>query len=203
GALSCAGGWVGPHSEERAPDGNSANSHAPARVSKDEDGPHASRRIAAQPNPWKHVCSVGAATLLSMRSQGLCGSTLIATVLGVPCPAQAAAALDGAKLHWPWALPFIGILLTIATGPLSFARFWHRHYGKLALAWSALTLIPLAIVYGAPAAAAAFTHAVLAEYLSFIVLLALPQGPPHRDRRRRQAANEYRRQRQHQSAAHR
>src|SRR5262249_34211404 len=97
--------------------------------------------------------------------------TLIATVLGVPCPAQAAAALDGAKLHWPWALPFIGILLTIATGPLSFARFWHRHYGKLALAWSALTLIPLAIVYGAPAAAAAFTHAVLAEYLSFIVLL--------------------------------
>ena len=33
--------------------------------------------------------------------------------------------------------------------------------------------------------------------------LALPQGPPHRDRRRRQAANEYRRQRQHQSAAHR
>ncbi len=88
-----------------------------------------------------------------------------------PGPAQAAAALDGATLGWFWALPFIGILLTIAAGPLLFARAWHRHYGKLAFAWSALTLIPLAAVYGAPTAAAAFTHAMLAEYLSFIVLL--------------------------------
>jgi hypothetical protein len=74
-------------------------------------------------------------------------------------------------LGWFWALPFIGILLTIATGPLLFARAWHRHYGKLAFAWSVLTLIPLAAVYGAPTAAAAFTHAMLTEYLGFIVLL--------------------------------
>ena len=50
----------------------------------------------------------------------------------VPEAAHAAAALDGAALRWPWALPFIGILLTIATGPLLFPRIWHRHYGKLA-----------------------------------------------------------------------
>ena len=28
-----------------------------------------------------------------------------------------AATLDGASLRWPWALPFAGILLTIAAGP--------------------------------------------------------------------------------------
>jgi Na+/H+ antiporter NhaD/arsenite permease-like protein len=88
-----------------------------------------------------------------------------------PGLAQAAAALDGKTLGWPWALPFIGILITIATGPLLFARLWHRHYGKLVFAWSLLTLAPLAAVYGTPAAVAASVHAVLGEYLSFIVLL--------------------------------
>jgi Na+/H+ antiporter NhaD/arsenite permease-like protein len=92
-------------------------------------------------------------------------------LLAIPDLAQAAPALDGASLGWPWALPFLGILVTIATGPLLFKRFWHRHYGKLAFGWCALTLLPLAAVYGAPAAANALTHALLAEYLSFIVLL--------------------------------
>ena len=85
--------------------------------------------------------------------------------------AYAAPVLDGTALRWPWALPFIGILLTIATGPLLFPRLWHHHYGKLAFIWSALTLAPLAALHGAPTAFAAFVHAMLAEYLSFIVLL--------------------------------
>jgi Na+/H+ antiporter NhaD/arsenite permease-like protein len=87
-----------------------------------------------------------------------------------PDPAHAAA-LDGAMLRWPWALPFIGILLTIATGPLLFPRIWHHHYGKLTFIWSALTVAPLAALYGVPAALAAFVHAMLVEYQSFIVLL--------------------------------
>jgi len=58
--------------------------------------------------------------------------------------AAAAAALDGASMGWPWALPFVGLLLSIATGPLLFPRIWHGHYGKIAFMWSALTLVPLA-----------------------------------------------------------
>lgn len=81
------------------------------------------------------------------------------------------AALDGAHLAWPWALPFAGILLTIATGPLLFKHVWHHHYGKLALAWGAVTLLPIALLHGLPAAIAAFVHAALGEYLSFIVLI--------------------------------
>jgi Na+/H+ antiporter NhaD/arsenite permease-like protein len=104
-----------------------------------------------------------------MRQLVLAPLTLLA--VGVPERAHAAPALDGAALGWPWALPFIGILLTIATGPLLFRRFWHHHYGKLALLWSILTLLPLATFQGASSAVAAFVYAALAEYLSFIVLL--------------------------------
>lgn len=94
-----------------------------------------------------------------------------AAVLATGGSAQAAPALDGATMAWPWALPFAGMLLSIATGPLLFPKFWHRHYGKIAAAWVLLTLAPLALRYGASAAFAAFVHAALAEYMSFIVVL--------------------------------
>jgi Na+/H+ antiporter NhaD/arsenite permease-like protein len=91
-------------------------------------------------------------------------------LLLVPLPAFAAD-LNGAHMGWPWALPFAGILLSIATGPLLFAHFWHAHYGKIAAFWALLTLLPIAIVAGFSTALAAFIHAVLAEYMSFIILL--------------------------------
>jgi Na+/H+ antiporter NhaD/arsenite permease-like protein len=102
--------------------------------------------------------------------QHLFGGMLAAAALAAPDVAQAAA-LDGAALRWPWALPFVGILVTIATGPLLFPKIWHNHYGKLAFIWGTLTVAPLAALYGTPSAFAAFVHVVLAEYLSFIVLL--------------------------------
>jgi Na+/H+ antiporter NhaD/arsenite permease-like protein len=82
-----------------------------------------------------------------------------------------AAPLDGAALSWPWGIPFVGLLLTIATGPLLFPNIWHAHYGKITMLWSALALAPIALVYGIAIAGATLVHAVLAEYLSFIVLL--------------------------------
>ena len=96
---------------------------------------------------------------------------LAAILLLMPQTALAAASLPGAAMPWPWALPFAGILLSIATGPLLFTAIWHRHYGKIAFGWAMLTLLPLAAAFGAETALAAFVHAALAEYLSFIVLL--------------------------------
>ena len=93
---------------------------------------------------------------------------LAATLL--PSAAHAAD-LDGAGLAWPWLLPFAGILLTIALGPLLFAQLWHHHYGKLAFVWAVLTLAPLAALRGADAALASLTHAILGDYLGFIALL--------------------------------
>jgi Na+/H+ antiporter NhaD/arsenite permease-like protein len=85
-------------------------------------------------------------------------------------PAQAAG-LDGAAMGWQWALPFAGLLLTIAAGPTLFAKIWHAHYGKIAAAWAALALVPVAVIYGAAIAAAVLSHALLGEFLSFIVVL--------------------------------
>ncbi len=103
----------------------------------------------------------------------LLGIALAASVLAPQAAhaAHAAPALDGAAMSWPWALPFLGILLSIATGPLLFPAIWHHHYGKIAFAWAVLTLLPLAAAFGVPAALGAFVHAALAEYLGFIVLL--------------------------------
>jgi Na+/H+ antiporter NhaD/arsenite permease-like protein len=92
------------------------------------------------------------------------------SLLLVPQSASAAA-LDGAAMGWPWALPFAALLISIATGPLLFPAFWHRHYGKVALGLSAVALVALAIGHGVAASAAALVHALAAEYLSFIVLL--------------------------------
>jgi Na+/H+ antiporter NhaD/arsenite permease-like protein len=96
-------------------------------------------------------------------------------IAGVVClspqAALAAPALDGASMQWPWMVPFIGILLSIAAGPLLVPKIWHRHYGKFAAGWAVLALAPIAVNYGASAAISALVHAMLAEYLSFIVLL--------------------------------
>lgn len=82
-----------------------------------------------------------------------------------------AAALDGSAVSWPWGLPFGCLLLTIAIGPLLFPKLWHAHYGKIAALWALVALAPVAAVYGIPAATTILLHALLAEYLSFIVLL--------------------------------
>jgi Na+/H+ antiporter NhaD/arsenite permease-like protein len=97
------------------------------------------------------------------------GVAALAVVMA-PGPA-AAAGLDGASFRWPWILPFVGLLLSIAIGPLLFPRLWHAHYGKIAFAWATLTMAPLAALRGIPGAVAALVHALLADYLSFIVLL--------------------------------
>jgi Na+/H+ antiporter NhaD/arsenite permease-like protein len=101
---------------------------------------------------------------------------LITAIVLAPQTAQAAPALDGASIDWPnlgwyWALPFAGILLSIATGPLLAPKFWHDHYGKIAAAWALVTLAAIAVVAGPSAALAGLVHAMLAEYMSFIIVL--------------------------------
>jgi Na+/H+ antiporter NhaD/arsenite permease-like protein len=97
----------------------------------------------------------------------------ITIVIAVAAPHAAFAASDfpGATMGWAWGLPFAGLLMTIATGPLLFPTIWHRHYGKIAAGWAILTLAPLALVFGAQSALAGLVHAILGEYASFIVLL--------------------------------
>ena len=79
--------------------------------------------------------------------------------------------LDGASMAWPWALPFAGILASIALGPLLAPKIWHAHYGKIVLAWAVLTIVPLAVLRGATVALSTVLYVMLSDYVSFILLL--------------------------------
>ncbi len=70
-----------------------------------------------------------------------------------------------------WGIPFAGLLLSIALCPLLAPTFWHHHFGKLSAAWSLAFLLPFAVAFGWDAAAHSLVHALLAEYLPFIILL--------------------------------
>ena len=82
-----------------------------------------------------------------------------------------AAEFDGASLGFTWALPFAGILLSIALFPLLAPHVWEHHQGKIAALWGLLVLIPLAVVAGPAAALHALAHTALLEYIPFILLL--------------------------------
>jgi Na+/H+ antiporter NhaD/arsenite permease-like protein len=82
-----------------------------------------------------------------------------------------AGGLAGAGMSLWWVLPFAGLLLSIATGPLLYPHVWERHYGKFAAAWAALVVVPMALSWGVELALGAVLHTVLLEYLSFIILL--------------------------------
>ncbi len=87
-------------------------------------------------------------------------------------PAMASAAdLDGGALSLWWGVPFAGILLSIALMPLLMPIFWHHHFGKVTAAWSLAFLLPFALVFGPGMATASFMHALLAEYIPFVILL--------------------------------
>ncbi len=96
---------------------------------------------------------------------------LIAGLLAI-CPGLAAAAeLDGSALSVLWGVPFAGLLMSIAVVPLLAPLFWHHHFGKVAAAWALAFLLPFAATFGAGVATANLVHALLAEYLPFIILL--------------------------------
>ncbi|MEO3387053.1 sodium:proton antiporter [Mesorhizobium sp. CAU 1741] len=101
------------------------------------------------------------------------GIMAVAAVLAMPDVAFAAEAhgLPGGTMPLLWAIPFAGILLSIATGPLFFAHFWEHHYGKIAGFWAALVIVPLIIGFGFGEALYAVLHTMLLEYMSFIILL--------------------------------
>lgn len=90
---------------------------------------------------------------------------------GVATPACAAEHLDGAHMPLWLALPFAGLLLSIALGPIFARRLWHVHYGKAAAFWAALVLVLLVGEEGLAPTLAGFTRSMLDDYVPFILML--------------------------------
>ena len=99
---------------------------------------------------------------------------LVALLL-LPTSALASSGAPGADLGtllpaWS-ALPFVGILLSIALFPLAAPRFWHHHYPKVSAAWALLLLVPFVLAYRGVAVHEVL-HVALIDYIPFIILLA-------------------------------
>lgn len=97
---------------------------------------------------------------------------ILCLLSGLMIPAASFAAdIDGSTLSLGWGIPFVGILLSIALCPLIIPTIWHHHFGKITALWSALFLIPFAITFGMDTSIGLVAHAILAEYIPFIILL--------------------------------
>ncbi|MGB7125414.1 MAG: sodium:proton antiporter [Methylovirgula sp.] len=79
--------------------------------------------------------------------------------------------LDGAHMPLWLALPFPGLLLSIALGPIFAKKLWHVHYGKAAAFWAALAFVLLIAQEGFALALAGCAHSMLADYLPFMLML--------------------------------
>ena len=107
---------------------------------------------------------------MPLRNLILRAATLAVLLVGFAAPAEAAV-MDGRQLGLVWALPFLGILLSIALMPILAPGFWHHHYGKVAAFWGAAFLLPFSISFGPALAAQEVTFVLVQEYIPFIVLL--------------------------------
>ena len=98
---------------------------------------------------------------------------LLAIAASFPCAAQAATAggFSGVGLSLLWGVPFAGLLLSLALWPLFAADFWHHHYGKITAAWGVALVVPFVIAFGSGELLHQVVHALLLEYVPFVMLL--------------------------------
>ncbi|NMA69571.1 MAG: sodium:proton antiporter [Desulfitobacterium sp.] len=67
-------------------------------------------------------------------------------------------------------IPFVGMLLSIALGPVLFPKFWDNHFGKVSFAWACILAIPLIIFFGKQGVDE-LLFILIADYVPFIILL--------------------------------
>lgn len=97
-------------------------------------------------------------------------SVLFLSFLFTPLFANASE-VDGATLSLLWGIPFVGILLSIALFPLFLPQIWHAHFGKITAGWALAFLLPFGFAFGFSVTTEVVAHAMLAEYIPFIILL--------------------------------
>jgi Na+/H+ antiporter NhaD/arsenite permease-like protein len=105
-----------------------------------------------------------------MQLQKYLNLTLFGLLASLPLSAQASS-LNGAALGLAWCLPFACILLSIAVFPMLAEAFWHHHFGKIVAGLTLAFLLPFAGYAGLSGAFQLVLHALLSEYLPFVILL--------------------------------
>src|SRR5579883_1939198 len=70
-----------------------------------------------------------------------------------------------------WGLPFLGLLLSIAIGPIFWPDAWEQNYHRIVAFWIAATLIPVMYVQGVSVCFHDVFHVLIADYLPFMLTL--------------------------------
>ena len=101
----------------------------------------------------------------------LLGVAALAVFFALATPAVAAEQSQIPHSQLYEALPFAGLLLSIALGPIVAKRIWHVHYGWAAGAWALLALILMISSEGLAPTESALVRTILIDYLPFILML--------------------------------
>jgi Na+/H+ antiporter NhaD/arsenite permease-like protein len=96
----------------------------------------------------------------------ICGAAI-----ALPATAATPDILNGAALSPAWVIPFAGILLSIALGPVTAPGLWQHHFGKATAFWTLAFIVPFALQFGPQLMVHEVLRTLLTEYLPFIVLL--------------------------------
>ncbi|MSO65335.1 MAG: sodium:proton antiporter [Alphaproteobacteria bacterium] len=110
-------------------------------------------------------------SVVMIRSLRWCLITALVTAVAPAWAAQGAPAVSGADLPLVAALPFVGLLLSIAVLPLATPSFWRHHYGKVAAAWAVVPFVPFMVADGIDVAAYELLHVALLDYIPFLILI--------------------------------
>ncbi len=70
-----------------------------------------------------------------------------------------------------WAVPFCGILLSLAVMPLILPNFWHAHFGKVSFAWALVTLFMITVEFGIMATVGEVLDTYLHHFIPFIIFI--------------------------------
>jgi Na+/H+ antiporter NhaD/arsenite permease-like protein len=89
---------------------------------------------------------------------------------GLYASAAQAGDAQAAQLGVYAAIPFLGLLFSIALLPMLASHFWHAHRGKVALAWALALCLPMAVWQGVGAAVHSTAEALLGDYVPFVLL---------------------------------
>jgi Na+/H+ antiporter NhaD/arsenite permease-like protein len=111
---------------------------------------------------------------IALRSSALAAAAIATMANFCLTPALAAGSaphIDGSSIGVVWAVPFAGLLLSIAVLPLAAPQLWHHHFGKIAAAWTALFIVPATLMFGVNITLYELLHAVILEYVPFLILL--------------------------------
>jgi Na+/H+ antiporter NhaD/arsenite permease-like protein len=103
--------------------------------------------------------------------QSLCQPLFAAEPGGVSKTILTTLELNGATLSALWALPFLGMILSIAIFPLVLPKFWGKHYGKVSFIWSVIVLVGIAATQGVGVSFHSLILVMFEQFLPFIFLL--------------------------------